>query len=86
MSSSDDLLNCSECKKLIEKTIQLYGSLDIVVCNVGDGKSLPPGKETINEWKKMFEANLQSATNVIESSKKPLLIYDKNKSKANSKD
>ena len=50
----------------------LYGSLDILVCNVGDGKSVPPGKETSKEWQKMFELNLQSATNVIEASKKEL--------------
>ena len=67
-----DVTKPLECKKLIKKIIQLYGRLDILVCNVGDGKSMTPGKETISEWKRMFEANLQSATNMIEASKNEL--------------
>ena len=67
-----DVTKPSECNKLIKKIIDLYGHLDILVCNVGDGKSVPPGKETSKEWQKMFELNLQSATNVIEASKKEL--------------
>jgi len=67
-----DVTKLSECEKLIKKTIDLYGRLDILVCNVGDGKSVVPGKETAYEWKKMLDANLQSATNLIESSKNEL--------------
>jgi len=67
-----DVTKPLECKKLVKKIIQLYGRLDILVCNVGDGKSVAPGKETIVDWNKMFEANLQSATNIIESSKNEL--------------
>jgi 3-oxoacyl-[acyl-carrier protein] reductase len=67
-----DVTKPLECQKLVKKIIRLYGSLDILVCNVGDGKSVPPGKETSKEWQKMFELNLQSATNVIEASKKEL--------------
>lgn len=67
-----DITKPIECKKLIKKIIDLYGSLDILICNVGDGKSVPPGKETFEEWKKMFDINLQSATNIIEASKKEL--------------
>jgi 3-oxoacyl-[acyl-carrier protein] reductase len=67
-----DVTKPLECQKLVKKIIRLYGRLDILVCNVGDGKSVPPGKETSKEWQKMFELNLQSATNVIEASKKEL--------------
>jgi len=69
-----DITKPNECKKLIKKIIHLYGRLDILVCNVGDGKSVLPGKETLVEWKKMFEINLLSATNIIEASKDELSI------------
>jgi len=67
-----DVTKPLECKKIIKKIIDLYGRLDILVCNVGDSKSVSPGKETSKEWQKMFEINLQSATNIIEASKKEL--------------
>jgi 3-oxoacyl-[acyl-carrier protein] reductase len=67
-----DVTKPLECTKLVKKIIQLYGRLDILVCNVGDGKSVAPGKETIVDWNKMLEANLQSTTNIIESSKNEL--------------
>lgn len=69
-----DVTKPNECKKLIRTIIRLYGRLDILVCNVGDGKSAPPGKETLTEWKKMFEINLLSATNIIEASQDELSI------------
>jgi 3-oxoacyl-[acyl-carrier protein] reductase len=64
-----DVTKPLECKRLIKRIIQLYGHLDILVCNVGSGKSISPGKETQKEWQKMLEINLQSATNIIEASK-----------------
>lgn len=67
-----DVTKPSECQRLIKKIIQLYGRLDILVCNVGDGQSVSPGKETEKDWKKMFEINLQSSTNIIEASKNEL--------------
>lgn len=67
-----DVTKPIECQKLIKKIIHLYGRLDILVCNVGDGNSVSPGKENISEWKRMLEVNLQSATNVIEASKNEL--------------
>ena len=69
-----DITKPSQCKKLIKKIIHLYGRLDILVCNVGNGKSVQPGKETSEEWKKMFEINLQSTTNIIEASKNELSL------------
>lgn len=43
------------------------GNLDILICNVGSGSSVPPGNETEDEWKKSFSINFFSATNVIEN-------------------
>ncbi len=67
-----DVTKSSECKKLVKKIISAYGHLDILVCNVGDGKSAASGTETSKDWQKMFEVNLQSTTNIIEASKKEL--------------
>jgi 3-oxoacyl-[acyl-carrier protein] reductase len=67
-----DVTKPLECKKLIRKIIDLYGHLDFLVCNVGDGRSVVPGNETSNDWQKMFEINLKSATNIIEASKNEL--------------
>lgn len=67
-----DVTKPIDCQKLIKKIIHLYGRLDILVCNVGDGNSVSPGEENISEWKRMLEVNLQSATNVIEASKNEL--------------
>lgn len=64
-----DVTKSDQCKKMIKTVVAEYGRLDILVCNVGDGKSVLPGNETAKEWNKMFEINLMSATNVIESSK-----------------
>lgn len=69
-----DITKPYQCTKLIKKIIHLYGHLDILVCNVGDGKSVQPGKENSEEWKKMFAINLQSATNIIEASKNELSL------------
>lgn len=55
------------CRELIKKIIKDWGKLDIIICNVGNGKSVPTGKETFDEWNKVFLVNFFSATNVIEA-------------------
>ncbi len=67
-----DVTKPKQCQMLIEKIIKMYGRLDILVCNVGNGNSKSPGKETIDEWQKMFEINFLSAVNIIKYSKKYL--------------
>ena len=44
------------------------GGLDLLICNAGGGKSVLPGKESLNEWKRVFELNLWTATNAVEFS------------------
>lgn len=36
-------------------------TLDILVCNVGDGRSVPPLTENLTEWERMIAINLRSA-------------------------
>jgi 3-oxoacyl-[acyl-carrier protein] reductase len=46
---------------------QFGKSPDVIVCNVGSGRSVPPGQETADEWQRIFDINLFSATRVIEA-------------------
>ena len=43
-SISADVCNPEQAKDLIEKSIELMGGLDILICNVGTGLSVPLGK------------------------------------------
>ncbi len=60
-----DVSKEKDAKDIIKKFISKLSSLDILVCNVGDGKYSPPGKETHEEWQKVMSQNLFSATNII---------------------
>ncbi len=60
---SDYLVN--ECTKAFKK-------IDILVCNVGSGRSVRPGQESYEEWQKVFAKNFFSTTNIIESCKHKL--------------
>tara|TARA_B110000438_G_C15756286_1_gene625245 strand:- start:257 stop:1006 length:750 start_codon:yes stop_codon:yes gene_type:complete len=68
-----DVTKPEQCKLLIKKIIKNYGRLDILVCNVGNGNSKEAGKETENDWQKMFEINFLSAINIIKYSEKYLI-------------
>lgn len=59
-------------KEVVNKAIKKLGSLDILICNVGSGKSVVAGNETLQEWERIFAINFFSVTNVIEASKKYL--------------
>jgi 3-oxoacyl-[acyl-carrier protein] reductase len=50
---------------LAEDAAGRWGGLDILVCNAGSGQSVPPGTETDAEWRRVLEANLFSALNII---------------------
>ena len=67
-----DVTKPNEAKILIRKIIEKFGKLDIVVCNVGSGKSVPPGMESLKEWRRMMNINLFSTTNIVEASIKEL--------------
>lgn len=53
---------------IIEQQIleKFQNRLDIIICNVGSGKSAPPGTESYVDWKNSFEINFFSSTNTIE--------------------
>lgn len=57
---------------LVNDVEQQWGKIDILVCNVGSGASVPPGKETAAEWSRVMDINLFAATNTIEAAR-PLM-------------
>ena len=68
-----DISNPEIAKSVIDKVKENFGKIDILVCNVGSGKSVSPGNEYYEEWIKMLNINLLSATNIVEASKKALI-------------
>lgn len=52
---------------VVERVLAAFGKLDVLVCNVGSGRSVPPGAENHEEWLRVFELNLWSATNMVEA-------------------
>jgi 3-oxoacyl-[acyl-carrier protein] reductase len=46
-----------------------WGGIDVLVCNVGSGASVPPGQETAAEWSRVLQLNLFAATNMIEAAR-----------------
>ncbi len=67
-----DVTKLEDCKTLIKETIKQWGSIDILVCNVGSGTSVKPGEENFEEWKRVFTNNFYSAVNIIEVAKDEL--------------
>ena len=52
----------------INQFINKFNSLDILICNVGSGRSAAPCTENISDWEKSISLNLLSATNPISAS------------------
>ena len=68
-----DVTKEKDSRSIMERTSELLGDIDILICNVGSGKSVKPGSEKLKEWQRIFEINLWSATNIIEASKDYLI-------------
>jgi 3-oxoacyl-[acyl-carrier protein] reductase len=67
-----DVCDASAARALVETVLARWGSLDIVVCNVGSGASVPPGQETEEEWRRVLDLNLIAATNTIAAARPAL--------------
>ena len=67
-----DVTKPDQAKQMIMKAIEALGGLDILVCNVGSGSSVPPGDEYYQEWKRVFATNLWSTTNTVEAARESL--------------
>lgn len=67
-----DVTQADAAQTLVEETVAAVGQLDILVCNVGSGRSVPPGEETAEEWQRVFALNLWSTTNMVEAASEAL--------------
>lgn len=67
-----DVTHPEEARRVVSDVVKSFGRLDILVCNVGSGRSVPPGEETAEEWQRVFALNLWSTTNSVEAARKEL--------------
>ncbi|HEY5801217.1 MAG TPA: SDR family oxidoreductase [Burkholderiaceae bacterium] len=67
-----DVTMPAQARRLVAEATEALGQLDIVVCNVGGGRSVAPGGETPEEWQRVFALNLWSATNTVEAARASL--------------
>lgn len=68
-----DLALSADAQRVVGKAVDALGRLDILVCNVGSGQSVPPGAETPDEWQRVFALNLWSTTNAVEAARGALV-------------
>lgn len=67
-----DVCGPEEVRRVVADAVAALGGLDILVCNVGSGRSVPPGDETREEWQRVFALNLWSATGAVEAARATL--------------
>ncbi len=67
-----DVTNYKEAHKIIQNYKRHYKRLDILVCNVGNGKKINEIAD-INEWHNSFDINFWSSINIIKSAEKFLI-------------
>jgi 3-oxoacyl-[acyl-carrier protein] reductase len=60
-----DVSTAAGAKDVVGRSAAIHGRLDIVVCNVGSGASVPAGTEDEQEWHRMLQLNLLATTNTV---------------------
>jgi 3-oxoacyl-[acyl-carrier protein] reductase len=68
-----DVSNSNECKELIDKIVEMYGQLNLLVCNVGSGKSLRSDVGPTESWNHFLNINLTSTTYLVDSALEALI-------------
>jgi len=64
-----DAADAAATESAVAAAASRWGGLDILVCNAGSGASVPPGKETEAEWRRVLDLNLFSALNMISAAR-----------------
>lgn len=72
ISIMGDVTQPTGARQIIAEVLSTFGRLDILVCNVGSGRSVPPGNETAEEWQRVFAVNLWGTTNTVEAARDAL--------------
>lgn len=60
-----DVCDPIECQRLIRDILAIHCRIDVLVCNVGSGASMPPGQETPEEWRRVLDINLHATTQMV---------------------
>lgn len=60
-----DVSTAIGASEVIKAGVAIHGRVDILVCNVGSGASVPPGIEDEEEWLRVFRKNLLATTNTV---------------------
>lgn len=68
-----DVTRPEEAQRIVNEAMAALGRLDILICNVGSGRSVPPGNEDHAEWQRVFALNLWSTTNTVEAARGALV-------------
>lgn len=69
LTVAGDVTRPDEACRIVSDVVKALGRIDILVCNVGSGRSVPPGEETYEEWQRVFAVNLWAATNCVEAAR-----------------
>ena len=64
-----DVTDPAAALALVGDVEKQWGGIDILICNVGSGASVPPGQENATEWRRIMDVNLFATTNMIEAAR-----------------
>lgn len=67
-----DTSDPGEARQIVAEAINAFGRLDIVICNAGNSRSVPPGEESPAEWHSSLAGNLWATTNIVEAAREAL--------------
>lgn len=68
-SAAGDLTDEGAAKDVVSKAANALGGLDVLVCNVGSGASVPPGEEDAREMARIIAFNLDAAANAVRAAR-----------------
>lgn len=74
LALAGDVTRPDEARRIVAHAVAGLGKLDILVCNVGSGRSVSPGSETYEEWQRVFAINLWAATNMVDAAQETMAV------------
>ena len=72
---SGDVREPGVAEKIVAAAHAINARLDILVCNVGSGRSVPPGEESRTDWEDMLTINLIASTMMVEAAEDALSAF-----------
>ncbi|QNJ13135.1 short chain dehydrogenase family protein [Synechococcus sp. A18-46.1] len=72
ISVPGDVTCPDKAQLIVRQVISKFSKIDILVCNVGSGRSVLAGEETYADWLTSLHKNFFSITNIVESAKNSL--------------